>query len=338
LVEIHGGKISVTSEIGKGSCFMVIIPFLSEDNQTVDRLPDTYTSKMHFAGNIQPVINEISENFELTNLEKSQAKEEVNYNDVENKCDYKVLIVEDDLELMTYLKSNLTQFSCFTAQNGKEGLEKAMEYQPDLVISDIMMPEMDGIELCKYLKTGLITSHIPVILLTARILVENKIEGLESGADDYIEKPFNMQLLQIRAKNLIDSRKNLRELFRKEVIIEPSKVTVTSSDEKLLKGVIDVIEKNIAEPSFNIEDLCRNFCLSRSHFSRKIKQIISFSPKELLNSYRLKRAAQLILENKITIAEISYMVGFEHPNSLSRAFRKQFGASPTEYAERFKPN
>jgi signal transduction histidine kinase/AraC-like DNA-binding protein len=337
LVEIHGGKISVTSEIGKGSCFMVIIPFLTEDNQTVDRLPDTYTSKMHFAGSIQPVINEISENLELTTMERGKVKE-ISYDGNESKDVYKVLIVEDDLELMTYLKSNLTQFICITAQNGKEGLEKAMEYQPDLVISDIMMPEMDGIELCQLLKTGLITSHIPVILLTARILVENKIEGLESGADDYIEKPFNMQLLQIRAKNLIDSRKNLRELFRKEVIIEPSKVTVTSSDEKLLKGVIDVIEKNIAEPSFNIEDLCRNFYLSRSHFSRKIKQITSFSPKELLNSYRLKRAAQLILENKITIAEISYMVGFEHPNSLSRAFRKQFGASPTEYAEKFKQN
>jgi AraC-like DNA-binding protein len=190
---------------------------------------------------------------------------------------------------------------------------------------------MDGIELCQTLKTGLITSHIPVILLTARTLVENKIEGLESGADDYIEKPFNMQLLQIRAKNLIDSRNKLRDLFRKEVIIEPSRVTVTSSDEKLLKGVIDLIEKNIAESNFNIEDLCRNFCLSRSHFSRKIKQITSFSPIELLTSFRLKRAAQLIVQKKLPISEIAYLVGFDHPNSLSRAFKKQFGVSPTEY-------
>ena len=326
LVEIHGGKISVKSEVGKGSCFMVLIPILTDEEAKVDRLPESYTSKMHFSGNIQSAIKEISESAELSinDLnEQSTSKESIG--------ETRVLIVEDDLELMTYLKSNLIQFSCITAQNGKEGLEKAIELQPDLVISDIMMPEMDGIEMCKSLKSGLITSHIPVILLTARTLVENKIEGLESGADDYIEKPFNMQLLQIRAKNLIDSRKKLRELFRNEVIIEPSRVTVTSSDEKLLIGVIELIEKNIAEPNFNIEDLCKNFYLSRSHFSRKVKQITSFSPKELLNTYRLKRASQLILENKITIAEISYMVGFEHPNSLSRAFRKQFGVSPTEY-------
>jgi len=326
LVEIHGGKVSVKSEVGKGSCFMVLIPKLSEQDEKVDRLPDSYTSKMYFSSNIKPTIKEISENVDYSTsaLDGSFRGDELYASD-------KILIVEDDSELMDYLRVNLSHFQCITAQNGKEALEKAKIFQPDLIISDVMMPEMDGIELCQFIKTGLITSHIPIILLTARTLVENKIEGLESGADDYIEKPFNIQLLEIRIRNLIESRKRLRELFRREVIIEPSKVTVTSSDEKLLRGVMDLIEKNISETNFNIEDLCRNFYLSRSHFSRKIKQITSYSPKELLNSYRLKRAAQLILDKKITMAEISYMVGFEHPNSLSRAFRKQYGVSPTEY-------
>lgn len=329
LVELHGGHISVQSEVCKGSCFTVLIPILEESDVDADKLPESYSSKMHFADSVQPAIKEISQrnDFGLTDDDSNE------YQTDQSDESTKILIVEDDLELLTYLKSNLIQFNCITAQNGREGLEKAIELQPDLIISDVMMPEMDGIELCKSIKSVLITSHIPIILLTARTLIENKIEGLESGADDYVEKPFNMQLLQLRAKNLIESRRKLRELIRKEVIIEPSKVTVTSSDEKLLIGVMDFIEKNIAEPNFNIDDLSRNFHLSRSHFSRKIKQITTYSPKELLNSYRLKRASQLILEKKITIAEISYMVGFEHPNSLSRAFRKQFGISPTEYLE-----
>ncbi len=335
LVEIHGGKISVESQIGKGSSFKVLIPVLTKDYEDLDSLPQRFTSKMTLSGDNQTSAEESPIKIHSNKIKSRINKSLIDYS-FTNKPTDKVLIVEDDFELISYLKNNLTQFNCFTAQNGKEGLQKAIELQPDLIISDVMMPEMDGIELCSCLKTNLITSHIPIILLTARTLVENKIEGLESGADDYIEKPFNIQLLQIRAKNLIESRKRLRELFRKEITIEPSKVTVTSSDEKLLKGVIDMIEKNIVEPNFNIENLCRNFYLSRSHFSRKIKQITSYSPKELLNSYRLKRAAQLIVDNKITIAEISYMVGFEHPNSLSRAFRKQYGVSPTEYADKFK--
>jgi signal transduction histidine kinase/CheY-like chemotaxis protein/AraC-like DNA-binding protein/ligand-binding sensor domain-containing protein len=330
LVEIHGGKITVVSNLGQGSCFMVLLPVLAEGSTSVDRLPDSIVASMPVSDCFRQLADQGGQKREMRPCSRNRLKPLSDHDSGMTPHD-KVLIVEDDLELMSYLKSNLTQFHCIVAHNGKEGLEKANELQPDLVISDIMMPEMDGVELCRYLKTGLLTSHIPVILLTARTLLESKIEGFESGADDYIEKPFNLQLLQVRARALIESRKRLRELFRKEVIIEPSKVTVTSSDEKLLKGVMELIERNIAEPGFNIEDLCKNFYLSRSHFSRKIKQLTSFSPKELLDRYRLKRAAQLIRDNNITIAEVSYMVGFEHPNSLSRAFRKQFGVSPTEY-------
>ncbi|MGE0079277.1 MAG: ATP-binding protein [Bacteroidales bacterium] len=320
LVEVHRGRISVKSELRKGSCFTLTIPIITQLDIN-DSTPEIRLAE-------QPVIAEdVSQDDGFNQVETLSSDEFFDSNDESTK----VLIVEDDLELLAYLKSNLIEYRCIVAQNGKVGLEKAIKFQPDLIVSDVMMPEMDGIELCKLVKSTITISHIPVILLTARALVEHKIEGFESGADDYVEKPFNMQVLHARIRNLIESRKKLRELIRKEVIVEPSKVTVTSTDEKLLKGVMDLIEKNISEPNFNIEGLCSNFHLSRSHFSRKVKQITTYSPKELLNSYRLKRASQLIKENKITIAEISYMVGFEHPNSLSRAFRKQFGVSPTEY-------
>ncbi len=321
LVEVHGGKIYVSSTLGIGTTFNVFIPITNVDSELANQIPEDYTPKVYLSNNIQPVIEQVASS---EKMEKKAKHAET------------ILVVEDDMDLMNYLHGSLSDYEVILAKNGIEGVEKAKEFQPDLIISDVMMPEMNGIELCKVLKNDLITSHIPIILLTARTLIEHKIEGIEIGADDYIEKPFSLKLLLARVKNLIDSRRQLRERFRNEFLFEPKDVTITSSDEKMIKNMMEMIENNLSESQFNVDELCKHFYLSRSHFTRKIKQLTSLSPIELLTSFRLKRAAKLVAQNKLPISEVAYMVGFEHPNSLSRAFRKEFGVSPTEYAEKYK--
>jgi signal transduction histidine kinase/AraC-like DNA-binding protein len=311
LIELMGGKISVSSQKNSGSEFSVYLPYLI-DNMNDKKENEANSEKVSFTINPQKNPDPSTKTKKGAPLPK-------------------LLIVEDDYELMQYLAGNMDGFTVETARNGVEALQKANETFPDLVLSDVMMPEMDGIELCRSLKNGLLTSHIPVVLLTAKTLVEHKLEGYGTGADDYIEKPFDLGLLQARIQNLLNNRQKLIERFKKDILTDPKEVTITSTDEKLLKEVMEAIEKNLGKPDFNIEELCQQFCLSRSHFTRKIKQISGMSPIELLNGYRLKKAAQLIKQSGLSISEIAYMVGFEHPNSLSRAFKKQFGVSPSEF-------
>jgi len=328
LIEIHGGKITVSSIPGKGTSFNVFIPTITIDDDSIQfkMENDDYLT----SGNILSIA-ELNDGHKTTEpLLNSQS---IN-NDHSALKSLNILIVEDDADLLNYLGNSLSDYHVSFAKNGLEGYQKATETQPDLIISDIMMPEMDGLEMCQQLKSNLITSHIPIILLTARSLVEQKVEGFEIGADDYIEKPFNDILLLARIKNLIDSRKKLRERFLKDFILEPKEIELASADEKLINNVILLIEKNLGQSEFNIDEMCKQFYLSRSHFTRKIKQLTGLSPIELLTSFRLKRASNLLIQGKISISEISYMVGFEHPNSLSRSFRKEFGMSPSEYVEK----
>jgi signal transduction histidine kinase/DNA-binding response OmpR family regulator len=328
LIEIHGGKITVTSTPGKGTSFNVFIPTITIDDDSIHYTPeaDDYLA----TDNISLLLEQDDEN----KLAETSLNTSVSIDEQSNQKTETILIVEDDAELMNYLGNSLSDYQVKLAKNGLDGYNLATEIQPDLIISDIMMPVMDGLELCHKLKSNIITSHIPVILLTARSLVEQKVEGYETGADDYIEKPFNDSLLLARIKNLIDSRKKLRERFLKDFILEPKEIELASADEKLINNVIILIEKNLSESGFNIDEMCKQFYLSRSHFTRKIKQLTGLSPIELLTSFRLKRAAKLLVQGKVSISEISYMVGFEHPNSLSRSFRKEFGMSPSEFVEK----
>ena len=331
LVEIHNGSINVQSEHGIGSVFTFNLPYLEKSNN-LETNPLIVSDKTQ----IVSFENFGADNNQTTNDSADNKIESLNktLETIDNVNNETVLIVEDDPDLLKYLNDLLKDYNTLVASNGDDGWIKATEYQPDIIISDVMMPGIGGIELCKNVKANLITSHIPVILLTARALIEHKIEGIETGADAYLEKPFNERLLLASVKNLIENRKRIREKFRKELVLNVDEMQISSADEKLIKNVIQLIEKNISEPEFNIDEMCKNFYLSRSHFSRKIKQITSLSPIELLVSYRLKHAAALILQKKLPISEIAYRVGFEHPNSLSRAFKKEFGMSPTEYAEK----
>lgn len=328
LIEIHGGKITVSSNPGEGTIFNVFIPLIIIEDDD-----------MHFA------ISKGKTNFDIESADSKdsvivsdKAKQGLSslQKDHPKKKSETILIVEDDPDLMNYLGNSLSEYHIEMAANGLIGLNKALEIQPDLIISDIMMPEMDGLELCKQVKSNIITSHIPVILLTARSLTAQKVEGFEIGADDYVEKPFNDSLLLARIKNLIESRKKLRKRYLKDYKLEPEELEVASADEKLINDVMELIQKNLSESTFNIDEMCKQFYLSRSHFSRKIKQLTGLPPIELLTTFRLKQAAKIIVKDRISISEVAYMVGFEHPNSLSRAFKKEYGMSPSEYAEKHR--
>ncbi len=222
-------------------------------------------------------------------------------------------------------------YQIIEAENGEEGLTIAKDKIPDLIISDVMMPKMDGFEFCAKIKTDERTSHIPVILITARAAQEDKLEGLETGADDYITKPFDNKELLIRVKNLIDQRRKLRERFAKESNFLIDKMAYTSTDEKFINRVIDIISQNISESKFNIENLSEKAGLSRMHLHRKILGLFGQSPGDFLRTIRLKRGAELLKEKTGNISEIAYEVGFDSPAYFSNCFRQQFGLSPSEY-------
>lgn len=209
----------------------------------------------------------------------------------------------------------------------------AIEYMPDLIISDIMMPQMDGTTMCHQLKNDQHTSHIPIILLTAQTTDEQKIEGYESGADDYVSKPFDMVLLKSRIKNLLDIRIALRKSFRNEIRIQPSDKLITPIDANFLEHVMGIIEKNLDNSNFDVETLSKEIGISSRHLLNKLQNLTDYSPVELIRTLRLKRAEQLLLQRKTTIAEVAYDVGFSDPNYFSKCFVKQFGQTPKEYIE-----
>jgi DNA-binding response OmpR family regulator len=195
-----------------------------------------------------------------------------------------------------------------------------------------MMPKMDGYELCRKLKTDERTSHIPVILLTARAGGESKVEGLETGADDYIIKPFDARELQVRVKNLIEQRRKLRERFRKEITLQPKDIAITSMDEQFLKKSMDVVEQNLSDPEFSTEMFAKKVAMSRAQMNRKLRALTGQSTHEFIRAYRLMRAAQLLQHRAGTVSEICYDVGFNSLSHFAKAFREQFGQSPSEFA------
>jgi DNA-binding response OmpR family regulator len=216
------------------------------------------------------------------------------------------------------------------ARDGTEGIEKAWEVIPDLIISDIMMPKKDGYEVCRTLKLDERTSHIPIILLTARAASDDKIEGLETGADDYLIKPFEPKELLARIKNLIDLRQKLRERFKLTVPVKPGEVAVASMDEVFLSKVISAVEHHIGDELFSTEELAAEVAMSRMQLHRKLSALTNQSAGEFIRSLRLHRAMELLQKDVGTVSEIAYMVGFSDPSYFSKCFHKQFGKVPTE--------
>jgi YesN/AraC family two-component response regulator len=234
--------------------------------------------------------------------------------------------------MLNYIAAELKQtYNILKATDGKEGLKQTETDIPDLIVCDVMMPNMDGFEFCKKIKSNINTSHIPVILLTAKAEKEAKYEGIETGADDYIPKPFEMDYLRIRIKNLLHSRELLRKHFQSSIVIEPSAVTVTSVDNKFLTALIRELEAGIPDSDFSISTLESKIGMSHANFYRKIKSLTGQSGQELLLGMRMKRAHQIISDSAgIRIAEVAYMTGFENPNYFSKCFKKTFGMTPSE--------
>jgi signal transduction histidine kinase/DNA-binding response OmpR family regulator/ligand-binding sensor domain-containing protein len=245
-----------------------------------------------------------------------------------------LLIVEDNPDVTNYIRGFLQkEYLIIAAKEGQVGWQKTLKHYPDLIISDVMMPVMDGFALCRKVKSDQRTSHIPVILLTAKADIESKIDGLEFGADAYVTKPFEARELQVRVKNLIAQRKKLREKFSRMVEVEPDEIAATSMDKQFLARMLEVFETHVAESDFSTEDFAREVGMSRTHLYRKLQAITNQPTGEFLRSLRLKRAAQLLKKSAGTITEVAYAVGFSNLSYFSRTFRKHFGQLPKDFAK-----
>ena len=320
LVELHHGEITVSSEVRNGTSFSVRLP-ISKNQFKPEEIVEEPLEK-----DISSVVTMPLEDAEVESSKKETKPVK--------KSVPAVLIVEDNADVRSYIRSYLDEdYRNIEAKDGEDGLKKAINKMPDLIISDIMMPKMDGVELCKRIKTDERTSHIPVILLTAKADVESRIEGLETGADDYVTKPFDANVLQVRVKNLIEQRKALREKFGRDAVIEPKEITVTSTDEKFLHKAIDTIEENISNPRFNVEEFRKEMYMSRMQLFRKIHALTNRSPSAFIRTMRLRRATQLLDQNFGNITEVAYEVGFNNLSYFAKCFRELYGISPSHYQQ-----
>lgn len=326
LVELHYGDIAVNSEEGKGTQFIVTLP-LGKDHLKEGEIADEF-EKSHLEGEksvLPPTVeaHPASEaRIPITSTDSIEDREIL-------------LIVEDNPDVRAYIRQHLeTNYTIIEAADGADGFEKAADAIPDVMISDIMMPEMDGYELCHALKNDQRTSHIPVILLTAKAGEQNKLHGLKTGADDYLTKPFSSRELSLRVKNLIEQRRKLRERYSREVILKPAEIAITSMDEQFLNRVKEVVEEYLGDEDFTVEELGHEVGMSRVQLHRKLRALTNQSASQFILSMRLQRAVDLMKRDAGTLAEIAYSVGFNTPNYFAKCFRKQFGCAPSEYREK----
>jgi signal transduction histidine kinase/ligand-binding sensor domain-containing protein/DNA-binding response OmpR family regulator len=320
LVDLHSGNISVISAPGKGSTFTIRLK----------------KGKEHFPSEI--IVSDYKNSEQIENYQFQPAENNSKNSLSEELRDFSgqtILVVEDNLDLRSYLSENLAGFfKVVEAANGKEGIEKAVDIIPDIIISDVMMPVMDGIELCRKLKSDVRTSHIPIVLLTARTAALYKLEGFETGADDYLTKPFRLDELKIRMKNILNNRKLLRERYMKEALLQPRELLVASPDEKFLMKLIRIIEDHIDQAELKVELLTQELAMSHSVIYKKIKALTGQSLVEFVRDIRLKRAAQLLSQNALSVTEICYQVGFTDRRYFSQVFKKKYGKTPTEFANK----
>ena len=316
LVELHRGQIRVDSTIGKGTTFKVYIPYRHNDfknDEIIAVVPGVTSSKWEHEL-LLPIEEDVSRPTYPAVSDKPLA-----------------LIVEDNADLRIYIREQLQDnYQIITANNGREGCDIALVKIPDIIISDVMMPQMNGIELCEAVKTDNKTSHIPVILLTAKAAQHNKIEGLESGADDYLTKPFSARELRTRIHNLIEQRRLLREKFQGELLIQPTKVQLNSLDQQFIQQVMQNIELNMSNEFYAVEDLASAVGFSRSQLNRKLKAIGNTSANQLIRDFRMRRAKDLLEQNAGTVSEIAYQVGYSNLSYFSKSFKQAFGMVPSE--------
>lgn len=326
LADLHHASIQVDSKEGEGSCFTVAFR----------------KGKEHFGEEVEFIVSDnVETNDSPTETEPETATE----------TDRKVmLLVEDNLELRAFLRTIFKeQFQIIEASDGTEGIDKARKYMPDIIISDIMMPQTDGITLTKELRSDVATSHIPIVLLTAKTDMDSKLQSMELGVDSYITKPFSATYLQARVNNLLARRQRLRRFYcehlmdiNNEVTEEEAKVekevqnTMSKQDKLFIDHLTEFMEKNLDNGDLIVDDLVREMSVSRSVFFKKLKSLTGFSPIEFIKEMRVKRAAQLIETGEFNMTQITYMVGINDPRYFSKCFKQRFGMTPTEYKEKMR--
>ncbi len=313
-VELHGGTISVESDEKQGTVFTVDLPVRTCEVSSLEDSSATSVSE------VSPLNNAVVEEEEL----------EKNYDSSKPS----VLIIDDNADIRLYVHGLLhADYAVIEAADGSEGIRKAMKYVPDLIISDVMMPGIDGVECCRRLKSELQTCHIPVILLTAcSFLDEQRIQGYDGGADSYISKPFSSQLLMARVRNLIDSHRRLKQFFGDGQTL--AKEDVCDMDKEFVEKFKALIDEKMGDSGLNVEDLGKDMGLSRVQLYRKIKSLTNYSPNELLRIARLKKAASLLASSDMTVSEIGYEVGFSSPSYFAKCYKELFGESPTDLLKR----
>ncbi|MCF8378715.1 MAG: response regulator [Bacteroidales bacterium] len=315
LVKVHNGKIFLSSKEGKGTKLTVLLPVVKEDPHLKKE--------------------EKSDKSEDKPETSPQIAEEVSY---ENLIDCEapvILVIEDNKDLLDFIRSVFDDdYKVIIAEDGEVGLNLANETIPNLIISDIMMPKMDGKKLCKIIKDDFRTSHIPIILLTALSSKEHEKEGILAGADEYITKPFDPSILKIKADQLLATRRMLREKFNRDIILQPSEINVNSPDDKFLQKLVGIIEENISDAEFGTVKISREVGVSRTQLYRKMAALTDMTVKEFVRSIRLKRASQLLFKNNLNVSEVAYAVGFQQVAYFRKCFKEMYGLTPSEYAKK----
>ncbi|MCL5128129.1 response regulator [Algibacter sp. L4_22] len=315
LVELHKGTIKVESKLNEAICFSVTLPI----------------DKNSFKNEVFIASSKITDNYESVQIEASKNIED----DFEDADKPILLIVEDNADVTILLKQTFEDYyNIITAKNGQIGIDLAIEHVPDIIISDIMMPVKDGVALTETLKDNELTSHIPIILLTAKAGDKNELKGIEIGADDYITKPFNSKLLKTKVSNLIAIRQKLQSRYSQEIVLTPKDIAVTNLDEQFLNKVQEILETNLIESSFNVENFSKAVGMSRMQLHRKIKALTGLSASEFVRSQRLKLAAQLLKTSDINISQVGYSVGFNDHSYFAKCFKDTYKCTPTEYAKK----
>jgi signal transduction histidine kinase/DNA-binding NarL/FixJ family response regulator len=324
LVTLHHGRINVHSQEGRGTEFIIRLPLGDRHLKSHEIVSPAEFPAQHRKPGPTPAVSLV----EKKEIQSMKVKGEVR----EGKEKNVILVVEDHAEVRDYIRSSLEPtYIVKEAVNGREGINKAKDIIPDLIISDIMMPVVDGYELCRVLKNDINTCHIPVILLTAKASEESMVHGLKTGADDYITKPFNTKIVHARIKNLIDLRRHLQLKIQRQKTLMPEEISVSSMDEAFLKEFQDIVEKNLSDSDLDIDHLCEKLYMSRANLFRKVQALTGQSPIQFILSYRLQRAAQLLKSNFGNVTEVALEVGFSNSAYFTKRFKEKFHQLPSTF-------